>query len=91
MDRDFQNWPSRRVTREEMGEDWPLSVDAATLYYNFPCLVVEVGGVWYAGNGSAKGGLQMTSLDDIWASHPDWPRKDIGKFIELGLAIGNAG
>ena len=87
MDKDFQNWPSRYITREDMGEEWPLSIDAITLHYKYPCLVAEVGGIFYAVNGSAKGHLKILDIDDIWASHSHSPRKNIGPLIQLGLAI----
>lgn len=75
------------VTRETMGESWPLIVDQARV----ECLdgrvaVVHVNGITYALNGTAKS-RGYPAVDPIWRADPSLPgsKINIGPLIEIAL------
>lgn len=72
------------VSREEFGADWPLTVDGGTLRCKFPdserpqlhALLIEVGEVSYALNGTAKAHASANGWRDvkeIWRDNPRIP------------------
>lgn len=81
------------VTREEYGEDWPLTVDEAKVRCEGAmAVVVEADGETYALNGVARQ-AGYPNVDPIWRDHPDVPdgmdpwKVNIGPLIDLGLEL----
>ena len=78
-----------------MGDDWPLTVDEGTLRCEgsggVGSVTIDVDGTTYAVNGIAKGGDGVAKNKDIelvWAAGDTAGlKKDIGPFIERGLAL----
>ncbi len=75
------------VTRESMGESWPLTVDQA----HVECLdgrlaVVHANGMTYALNGTAKS-RGYPAVDPIWRANPSIPgtKINIGPLIDIAL------
>lgn len=95
--------PQGYVSREILGDEWPLTVDDGVL----GCELVQVsdasyasvtftsGGITYAVNGVARASGTYAEIDPIWAvspySLPDDPlgplRIDIGPLIDRGIAL----
>lgn len=75
------------VTRESMGDSWPLTVDQA----HVECLdgrlaVVHANGMTYALNGTAKS-RGYPAVDPIWRANPSIPgtKINIGPLIDIAL------
>lgn len=75
------------VTRDSMGESWPLTVDQA----HVECLdgrlaVVHANGMTYALNGTAKS-RGYPAVDPIWRANPSIPgtKISIGPLIDIAL------
>lgn len=79
---------TRRVTRADFGDDWPLTVESGTLSCQPGRAVVFLApdGTAYGVNGSAA---DYEDIDPIWAENPGGPgpKKDIGPLITAGLAL----
>lgn len=83
------------VTRDDMGDEWPLTVDFGAL----DCHKSTVNGIellsvtfrvphmQYAVNGTAKANTPFTDIDEIWADVPGEKgmKIDIGPFLDRGL------
>jgi len=92
---------SAHVSKVEMGEDWPLTVDEGTLRCDGPGWVTfEASDSTYAVNGAAKGhseanGLGWADADEIWAEDSALAgvpgmagtKKNIGPLIDRGLKL----
>lgn len=84
------------VTRDDMGDEWPLNVDFGAL----DCRKSTVNGIellsvtfrvphmQYAVNGTAKANTPFADIDEIWADVPGEKgmKIDIGPFLDRGLA-----
>lgn len=75
------------VTRESLGDSWPLTVDQA----HVECLdgrlaVVHANGTTYALNGTAKS-RGYPAVDPIWRANPSIPgtKINIGPLIDIAL------
>ena len=85
---------TRRITAEEYGDRWPLTVDTARLCCRHSAVWVEVNRKKFGINGFAKGllnryGYTVHELEDIWRPHPEFEglRVSIGPLIEDGLKL----
>lgn len=77
------------VTAADMGDQWPLTVDAGTLHcYNGAQITITVGAQEYAINGPAQTnrGDGVKLIDEIRADQPGdlGLKKDMGPLIERG-------
>lgn len=62
------------MVREDLGDKWPLTVDAIRLRcVNGREVVFDAGGTTYALNGTAKGTKQYADLAPIWRDDPKIP------------------
>lgn len=80
--------PSRDIARGDLGDKWPLTVDAGVLSCDtFGRVMFEVDGTTYAVNGTAQDKYQ--AIDAIWANSPsDSSMKiNISPLIAAGRAI----
>jgi hypothetical protein len=83
----------RTVTRAEMGEAWPLTVDEGTLRCDgakgVGAATIEVDGEVYALNGTAKSRKAGVNLTPVWAKDPTIPGayKPIGPLIQEALKL----
>ncbi len=87
--------PGRVVTGEELGEDWPFSVDGGVvdcrnLSNGLREAVFRSAGVTYALNGTAKSHAEAQGYEDvmsIWRDDPDYQglKIDIGPILDLAL------
>jgi hypothetical protein len=81
------------VSRSDLRDDWPLTVDAG--YLNCPTdpssgvVAFYDGSRYYAVNGLARSVTDYPDIDAIWADNPISPgiKKDIGPLIDRGLAL----
>jgi hypothetical protein len=82
-----------KITKQEFGTKWPLTVDEGVLACKGRGGVGEVvfttNGKTYAVNGIAKGTKKYIPIDEIWANNPSVSglKKDIGPIIERGLKL----
>lgn len=80
------------VTARDLGADWPLTVDSATLACDgsdgMGDATATVNGKTYALNGLAKG-AGLPPIDEIWKADPDLPglKKSIGPLIDRALEL----
>ncbi|MDQ3913925.1 MAG: YebY family protein [Actinomycetota bacterium] len=81
----------QKVTADEFGNDWPLTVDEGYLNCEGAGAVTftDPDGNTYAVNGTALGATEYPEIDAIWAdSNNDFaPKKSIGPLIDRGLEI----
>ena len=93
-DRDF--WDSGvRVTRDEFGEEWPLTVDGVALYCIGGFVLVEDDeGIYYWVNGGPDVartwfGVETLNIRRIWRDDPKNPdlKVSIGPIIDRGHEI----
>lgn len=80
----------RDISRTDLGDNWPLTVDRGTLECRDGSSVVfTVGGTTYAVNGTAKGAHRYAEIDAIWSADPNVAglKKNIGPLIDKGLAL----
>jgi hypothetical protein len=79
------------VTREDMGDNWPLTVDGGTLHCEGAGAVTFTtdDGTTYAVNGLALGMHKWPDIDPLWADASGGLKKDIGPLIERGLSLCN--
>lgn len=84
---------SAQVSRSEMGDEWPLTVDAGELRCQGSGGVGAVtfttaDGKTYAVNGIAKQN-GVPAIDPIWAKDPSIPgtKKNIGPLLDRGRAL----
>ena len=80
------------VTAADLGDAWPLTVDAGTLHcYNGVSITITVGATEYAINGPAQAnraeGVKL--IDEIWADAPGnlGLKKDMGPLIKRGQSL----
>lgn len=80
-----------KVTSDEFGSDWPLTVNEGYLNCEGAGAVTftDEDGNTYAVNGTAQGSTDYPEIDEIWAdSNNDFaPKKNIGPLIDRGLEI----
>ena len=82
-----------KITKQEFGAKWPLTVDEGILACKGRGGVGEVifmaNGKTYAVNGTAKSAKKYIPIDEIWADNPSVSglKKDIGPIIERGLKL----
>ena len=71
------------VTRSDLGEDFPLTVDKCELYCEGDMLFCYADGTTYALNGTAR--QKRPAIDPIWAQDPDNPeaKKSIDPLISI--------
>lgn len=93
-----RNDPTVSVTRDEVGNDWPLTVDHGTVRFEPPGHVVFIApdGTEYAVNGFAKT-KGYEDIAPIWRDDPDpcWdfldaderPKLSIDPILSVGLAL----
>lgn len=95
-------YPSRRITRADMGDAWPLTVEEGILQLREGKHVLfHHGGQVYAVNGTAISARhwildkpRYRPIDELWADAESLPgldlrlKKNIGPLIKLGLALG---
>jgi hypothetical protein len=85
--------PGEEVSRDEMGNDWPLTVESGTLRCagesGLGAATIEVDGSRYALNGIAKAQNAGQDIQPIWASSDDGTglKKSIGPLIDRALAL----
>ena len=81
------------VSRAELGDEWPLTVEEGTLRCDGAqqagAVFFETDGRVYPVNGIARGRTDGPEIDEIWADDPDFEgaKKNIGVLIERGLAL----
>lgn len=84
---------SREISRADLGDQWPLTVESGTLHCNGGDGVGEVyltvDGVNYAINGNAKGTGRYQDVTPIWADDPGTGglKKGIDHLIDEGLKL----
>lgn len=75
------------VTRAQLGDDWPLTVDRGVVdCIDGNAAIFSTGGNTYALNGAAtQKGYQR--IDSIWRDNPDpnLPKMNIGPLLRLAL------
>lgn len=83
----------RVVTKSDLGDRWPLTVDSGTLRCrpfrdNLQILTIEVDGKIWAVNGTAIG-QGFPEIDPIWKGNPEIPgaRVNIGPLIDLAKSL----
>lgn len=84
------------VTREDLGDEWPLKVDFGALDcrnitidgQELQSVTLRVPHMQYAVNGTAKTHSPFPDIDEIWADNPDVAglKINMGPFTERGLA-----
>ncbi len=85
--------PKGQVSRSELGEEWPLTVDEGVLACDGKdgtgSATFTSGGTKYALNGLAKGKGDGIDIDPIWAPNPEVSglKKDISPLIDRALAL----
>ena len=88
--------PSKRITAEEYGNRWPLTVDEARLYCRHNAVWLKVNRRKYSLNGLSysllrRHGCTVHELEDIWRPNPESEglRVNIGPLIDDGLKLEN--
>ena len=88
--------PSRVITADEYGDQWPLTVDRAKLCCRHNAVWLKVNRKRYGLNGTSYGlleryGLRVRELEEIWRSNPEIEglRVNIGPLIQDGLMLEN--
>jgi hypothetical protein len=85
-----QNGGGAEISRQDLGKDWPLTVDSGTLHCERAGLDAVTftadDGTTYAVNGAARGTDEWPDIDQIWADNPDAKglKIDIGPLIQRG-------
>ena len=80
---------SREVTRADLGEEWPLTVDAGTLECSRGLIYTfTADGKTWAVNGTAAA-RGYADIEPIWAPNPNIPEAkiDIGPLIDLAKSL----
>ena len=87
---------SRKITAEEYGDRWPLSVEKAKLCCRHSVVWVKVNRTKYGVNGTSysllrRHGFTVHQIEQIWRPHPEIEglRVNIGPLIEDGLNLEN--
>lgn len=87
---------SRKITAEEYGDRWPLTVERAKLCCRHSAVWVKVNRKRYGVNGMSYGlleryGFRVHQLEEIWRPNPaiEGSRVSIGPLIEDGLKLEN--
>lgn len=79
------------MTREQLGKDWPLTVDSVVVRCDGQSVIVRApDGTDYAVNGTAQTQHpDLPKIDPIWAPDPDMQglKIDIGPIIDKGLDL----
>jgi hypothetical protein len=82
---------SQEISRQDLGKDWPLTVDSGMLRCEGVGAVTFTAddGTTYAVNGTARGLDQWPDIDRIWADNPDVKglKIDISPLIQRGLRL----
>lgn len=83
---------AKTVGKSTMAADWPLTADEGVLRCEgsggVGQVTIEVDGIKYAVNGSAKGDKSNAPIDPIWAEDTTpGLKKSIGPLIQEGLAL----
>jgi hypothetical protein len=83
-----------RMTREEYGAEWPLTVDEADVSCREDAVYLRANGVLYAVDGIAlkhrtKTGAKDLRASGLWAADPslDGFKKSLGPMIDKGLSL----
>lgn len=84
--------PAGTISRESMGDKWPLTVDSGVVACDgtstYGAVTFTANGVTYGVNGAA---LQqgLPKIDPIWSDDPSIPgtKINIGPIIDAGLAL----
>ena len=88
--------PHKRITADEYGDLWPLTVDEAKLYCRHSAVWIKVNRRKYGLNGLSYGllrrhGYTVYELEDIWRPNPEIEglKVSIGPLISDGLRLEN--
>jgi hypothetical protein len=82
------------ISKEQLGEDWPLTVESGVLKCiednGVPLATIEVNGVEYQLNGAAKS-RGYEDIDIIWSNNPSIPgtRLSLSPLISKALELCN--
>jgi hypothetical protein len=83
---------SKKISRADLGDDWPLTVDSGTIACDgskgVGAATFSTGGKVYALNGLAKS-KGKAAFDPFWAADPKNPgaKNNIGPLIDRTLAL----
>jgi hypothetical protein len=79
------------VTREELGDKWPFTVDSGVIACDGDAVTFTAEGVTYAVNGTATAREMGIDINAIWAENPGMPgtglKIDISPIINRGLEM----
>lgn len=80
----------QRMTQEDLGDEWPLTVDAVTVRCEGggQVLAETDDGTLYAVNGEAMAQRpELPDVDEVWAGNPDpnVPKMSLSPLITAGL------
>ena len=77
------------VSREDFGQEWPLTVDSGILACQGAGAVTFTtpDGTTYAVNGLAQSATPYPDIDPIWADAGNGYKVDIGPLIDRGLRL----
>lgn len=80
---------SRRISKQEMGEDYPFTVSEGELTCRNKTVLFTADGETYAVNSTARSSRRYKPIDEIWAEDPndEGAKIDLDKVIEMGLEL----
>jgi hypothetical protein len=81
-----------RISRETLGDEWPLTVDAGVFRCDGMAVLFVAAGETYALNGIARGRMAAKGwrdVEEIWRDNPSIAglKVDIGPLLDRGLAF----
>ncbi len=89
---------SRGVTKSELGDQWPLTIDAVEICNNGVSIFLRANGKLYPVNGVGRKSLLASGEDvgdihEIWRGDPNLPgsKMNIAPLISLGNELKNTG
>ena len=77
------------VSRDLLGDAWPLSVEDGVLECDAFAVTFTSNGQRYAVNGTARSAKRWTEIDEIWLDNPhlEGTKINIGPLLDRGLAL----